>query len=140
MNIHIPIVHRVISFTLAAIVIFLTVEMIRRRKLREEFAMIWLLASAVVLTLAIFPAIPFRLQRMLNVNYLTIILLSSMAFIGLILMHFATELSKQAEQIRQLAEHSAILQQQLQEARKAAGLPQESPATAETPESSRSTS
>jgi hypothetical protein len=111
----IPVAHRVIAFVIGLCVVLGTVEMIRRRKLREEYAMLWLAASLIVMVLAIFPAIPFLLQRALKVNYLTIVVLAGFLFLGMIVLHFATVISRQAEQIRQLAQRMAILARRLAE-------------------------
>ena len=111
----IPMIHRVVSLVFAALVVLTTLELIRRRKLREEYAMLWLGASLVLLVLAFFPRIPFWLQRTLRINYLTIIVLSCFLFLAMIVMHFATVISRQAEQIRQLAERMAILRRELEE-------------------------
>ena len=111
----VPLVHRIVAIVIAMLVVAATVEMIRRRKLREEYAMLWLGASLVLLVLAVFPSIPFLLQRVLNINYLTIVVLACFLFLAMILMHFAVVISKQSEQVRQLAERMAILRRRLAE-------------------------
>jgi hypothetical protein len=115
--IEIPWVHRIVAMSIAAAVVAATIEMIRRRKLREEYAMLWLGASAVITITAIFPQIPFLLNRWLGITYLTLLVLGCFLFLGMIVMHYATAISRDAEHIRQLAQQVAILQQQLQELR-----------------------
>lgn len=112
-----PLTQRLVSVALAAIVILVTVEMIRRRKLREEYALLWLMASLSLTILAIFPNIPVLLNRLLNINYLTIVVMLVFLFLGMIVMHFAVVISSHAEQIRQLAQQVAILENQLRQAR-----------------------
>ena len=109
----IPAIRRIVPMILAAIVVLVTVELIRRRKLREEYAMVWLGASAVLAVLAVLPEITIWLQRVLNIQYLTIIVMACFLFLGLILMHMAVVLSRHTEHIRQLAERMAILQEKL---------------------------
>jgi hypothetical protein len=114
-----PLTRRLVPLAMALIVILAAIELIRRRKLREEYAMLWLTASVALLVFAVFPGIVIWLQTTLQVNYLTIIVLSCFLFLAMILMHMATIVSRQAEQIRRVAEQLALLDNKL--ARKAAG-------------------
>jgi hypothetical protein len=120
--IEMPLTRRLVPLVMAIIVILAAIELIRRRKLREEYAMLWLTASVALLVFAIFPGIVLWLQNTLQVNYLTIIVLSCFLFLAMILMHMATIISRQAEQIRRVAEQIALMDNVL--ARKAAGDPQ----------------
>ncbi len=129
--IEMPLTRRLVPLVMAFIVILAAIELIRRRKLREEYAMLWLTASVALLVFAIFPGIILWLQITLQVNYLTIIVLSCFLFLAMILMHMATIISRQAEQIRRVAEQIALMDNIL--ARKAAGDSQ-APAGAGTPQ------
>jgi hypothetical protein len=113
-----PLTRRLVPLVMAFIVILAAIELIRRRKLREEYAILWLTASVALLVFAVFPGIVLWLQNTLQVNYLTIIVLSCFLFLAMILMHMATIISRQAEQIRRVAEQLALLDNKL--ARKAA--------------------
>ena len=108
-----PLTRRLVPLVMAIIVILAAIELIRRRKLREEYAMLWLTASVALLVFAIFPGIVLWLQTTLQVNYLTIIVLSCFMFLAIILMHMATVISRQAEQIRRVAEQVALLDNKL---------------------------
>lgn len=110
----IPPIHRIVSFVLAAAVAGATVELIRRRKLREEYALLWFGTSVVLLAMAIFPSVPFRLSRWLGINYVTLMVMVCFLFLGMIVLHFATVITHQSEQIRCLAERMAIMRQQLE--------------------------
>jgi len=116
----IPLTHRIIALSIAAAVLATTVEMIRRRKLREEYAMLWLSTSLVLTVLAIFPQIPFFLNQALGINYLTMLMLSCFLFLAMIVMHYATAISRDAEHIRQLAQQVALLNEEVERLRKQA--------------------
>jgi hypothetical protein len=111
--IQIPILHRMVLVALATFFLCVTVEMIRRRKLKEEYAMLWLGASLLLVVLAIFPWITFWLNRTLGINYLTLVVIACFLFLAVIVMHYATVLSAQSEHIRQLAQQIALLRQKL---------------------------
>ena len=114
-DIYIPLLRRLVPMVIALIVVAGTIEMIRRRRLREEYAVLWLVASVALLVLAIWPELVLRMQQLLNVNYLTIVVLSCFLFLALIVMHFATVITRQADQIRHLAERLALMHRRLDE-------------------------
>ncbi len=111
--IEIPITHRIIALSMAAAVVFTAVEMIRRRKLREEYAMLWLTTSVILTVLAIFPQIPFWVNQALGINYVTMLTLSCFLFLAIIVMHYATAISRDTEHIRQLAQQVALLKEEV---------------------------
>ena len=110
-----PLTRRLVPLVMAMIVVLTAIELIRRRKLREEYAMLWLASSIALLVFAIFPGLVLWFQQILQVNYLTFIVLTCFLFLAMILMHMATVISRQSEQIRHLAERTAIQQQQIQD-------------------------
>lgn len=112
-----PLTRRLVPMVLAIIVVAATIEMIRRRKLREEYAILWLFASAVLAVFAIFPGLVVLLSHVLKVNYLTIIVVACFFFLAMIVMHFAVVISHQAEQIRKLAERIALMENELRRGR-----------------------
>jgi hypothetical protein len=114
----IPLSHRIIALSIAAAVLATTIEMIRRRKLREEYAMLWLSTSMILTVLAIFPQIPFFLNQALGINYLTLLTLACFLFLAMIVMHYATAISRDAEHIRQLAQQVALLKEEVERLRK----------------------
>lgn len=111
---HMPLLRWLVPLAMALLIIFVTVELIRRRKLREEYAMLWLGASAVLLVFAIFPDLLLWLSRELSVNYLTLVVLALFTFLAMIVMHFAVVISKQTEEIRQLAQQLALMNQKIE--------------------------
>lgn len=109
----IPLSHRIVALSIAALVIVTTIEMIRRRKLLEEYAMLWLGTSLVLAVTAIFPQIPFWLNQLLGINYLTLIILACFLFLAMIVLHYATAISRDVEHIRQLAQQVALLKEEM---------------------------
>jgi len=112
-----PLIRRLVPMVVALIVFVTVIELIRRRKFREEYAMLWLLASAVMLVFAIFPGAIIYLQELLQTNYLTIVMLSGFAFLALIILHLTSVLTSRADDVRKLAQSVALLEKQLRELR-----------------------
>ena len=58
---------RIVPLAVAVVIVLFTIELIRRRKLREEYAMLWLAASIVLTLFAVFPRLLFDLGLLQNV-------------------------------------------------------------------------
>jgi hypothetical protein len=122
------------AFLLALAIVGLVVEMLRRKKLREKYAALWLIVGVLTLVLAAFP-------RMLNVvaEFVGVQLPSNLLFAMSILMllgvclHLSWEISVVEDETRTLAEEVAILRVQVEDLnnRQAQGdiLPSQSMAT-----------
>jgi len=94
-----------VSILLLAIVI----ELIRRRRLKEEYSLLWLLSGVVILTFSIFPNLLYIISRMVGMYYLTTLLVISFLFLLLIVLHFSTVISQLSEKNKELAQDLSIL-------------------------------
>ena len=94
-----------VSILLLAIV----VELIRRRRLKEEYSLLWLLSGAVILAFSIFPKLLDIISRMMGMYYLTTLLVISFLFLLLIVLHFSTVISQLSEKNKELAQDLSIL-------------------------------
>lgn len=104
----------VLPFILALVVVGAVVWLLRQRKLREKYAVLWILVGVVALALAGFPqllnwaavvtgfALPSNLLFMLAIFLL----------MG-VCLHLSLEISVVEDETRALAEESAILRSQL---------------------------
>ena len=92
-----------------------TVELIRRRKLREEYSLLWMLTGIVLLAFALFPGLLYVISASLGLHHLTTMLLIAFVFLLAIVLHFSTVISQHAERETELAQRSAILEWKLQQ-------------------------
>lgn len=103
------------AFLLALAIVAVVVEMLRRKKLREKYAVLWLIVGVATLVLAAFP-------RLLNVvaEFVGVQLPSNLLFTMSILMllgvclHLSWEISVVEDETRTLAEEVAILRSQVE--------------------------
>ncbi len=114
---------RIIPFLVAVVIAVTTVELIRRRKLREEHAMLWLFASSVLVLFAIFPKLLILISGWLGVNYLTTLFLATFSFLMLIALGQAMVISRLTEDLRQIAQRTALLEQKANEAKEPSDQP-----------------
>jgi hypothetical protein len=95
-------------------IILTTFEMIRRRKLKEEYSLLWFLTGCVILLFSIFPGVLYWLSAQLHLHHLTTMLLVTSGFLLSIVLHYSTVISKLSEHEKELAQKVAILSWQLE--------------------------
>ncbi len=109
----IPFGQRIVPLLVVAAVAVVTVELIRRRKLREEYAMLWILASIGLLVFAIFPKLLFVISELIGLYYITTLVIMMCAFLSLVVIHLGVSASRSADDARKLAQRMALLEQKL---------------------------
>lgn len=99
----------------AAVTLILIVEMLRRRRMREKYAVLWLVIGVAVLAIGIFPGLLRTASDIVNVQ-VPANLLFFLAGIVLLLVsaHHSAELSQLEEETRTLAEEVALLRFELE--------------------------
>jgi hypothetical protein len=108
---------------LAAVVLLLIVfELIRRRRLRERYALLWLLTGFVLLGLSVWRDGLNTIAGWFGVTGYPPAVLFALAtlFIIVVLLHYSTVISRLADRNTILAQRLALLEQKL-----AAGPPRE---------------
>ncbi len=101
------------AFAIAASLVTLVfvVELIRRRKLREEYALLWILTSGAMLLLSSWYGLVEWVTHLIGaVTVTTTLFLFALLFLLLISVHFTTVLSRLTVQVRRIAQELAILQ------------------------------
>jgi Mg2+/citrate symporter len=95
-----------------SIATFLVVmELIRRRRLREEYALLWVLTTVGMMLLATwYGLIEWITQKIGAVAVTTTLFLFALLFLLLISVHFTTVISRLTVQVRRLTQELAILQ------------------------------
>lgn len=92
------------------LVLVVIVELLRRRQLREKYAMLWLLVSLIVIPLSLFPALLDDTAKMLGVaSGVSLVLFLGIVFLLLVCVHLSWEVSRLEEETRTLAEDMALL-------------------------------
>ncbi len=94
----------------SAVVLVAIVEMMRRHRLREKYAVIWFFVAAGVLTLAIFPGLLTGTAALLGVQVPVNLLFFAGSLVLLVLtLQHSYELGRLEEKTRTLAEELALL-------------------------------
>ena len=103
-----------IASILFAVLVFAAVfELVRRRYLRERYALLWLGAAVVLLVLAIWKGLLTTIARAVGIYYPpNAFFVIAFAFLLLLLLHISAAVSRLADETRLLAQRLALLESQ----------------------------
>jgi hypothetical protein len=106
----------IFALSLSLVVVLLLVQLLRTRRIREKYAVIWIALAAAVILLGVFPGLAFWLAALVGVQA-PVNLVFAIAFVVLLLvcLHLSTEVSSLEEETRTLAEEIALLRFDLRE-------------------------
>lgn len=94
----------------SAAILLALFEMMRRHRLREKYALIWVLVAVGIITVAAFPSLLVRTSEALGLEVPVNLLFFSAAFVVLVLtLQHSSELGRLEERTRTLAEEIALL-------------------------------
>lgn len=116
---------RATLFGLAASVagLLFVLELVRQRKLREDYSLLWLATTIVLILLALSRPLLDSIAALLGVVTYppAALFLVAIIFMLAILLHFSTVLTRLTQQNRELAQQMAIMRWELSETRRASG-------------------
>jgi hypothetical protein len=108
---------QIIAILGSAGVMLFVFYLIRRRKLREEYALLWFAASLGLIFVSVWRNSLEYAARLFGVAYPPSVLLLGVIAVGFLLsIHYSISLSRLAEQNKRLAQELALLRQQLDRA------------------------
>lgn len=111
---------QVVSVAVSGGLLLLVIELVRRRRLTEEYAFIWLVCGTALLVLSIWRNALDLAAAALGVHYPPALLLLVLTFFVFVAsLYFSLVASRQRTQIEQLVEELALLDAELRALRAA---------------------
>jgi hypothetical protein len=104
-----------IAATIASLVLLLGVlELVRRRRLREKYALLWILTAIVLLILSVWRGAVTSIATALGVSYgPTILFAVGALFVLVVLLHYSTVISALTDRTVVLSQQMALLEERL---------------------------
>src|SRR5450759_556387 len=94
----------------AGALLMVVLEMVRRRRLMERYALLWLLSAVVLLALASWSGALAKLSHLIGVIYPpNALFFIAFAFVLILLLHFSAAVSRLSDQTKVLAQRLALL-------------------------------
>jgi hypothetical protein len=85
-------------------------ELVRRRRLREKYAVLWIVVGVGVLALGLFPQVINSVSHLFGVaNGVSLVLFCAVLFLLAVCLHLSWEVSRLEDETRVLAEEMALL-------------------------------
>jgi len=105
---------QIVAILSAVLLLVLVLEMVRRRRLKEEYSWIWLLTAIGYALVAIWPGLAVWVSRMIgSLNPASVFTFLGLLFLFLISIQFSVQISRLSEHNKDLAQHIAILDSEL---------------------------
>jgi hypothetical protein len=124
-----------IAASIASLLLLLIVlELIRSRRLRERYALLWLATGAILLVLSAWRGALNTIAGWLGVSSYppAILFAAATLFVIVVLLHYSTVLSKLSDESTILAQRLALLERELQDRSGSAAVPGSTPTTSDT--------
>jgi hypothetical protein len=92
----------------------LVFELVRRRRLMERYALLWMFSTAILLALAVWKPLLDRVAVAIGIFYAPSALFAvALGFILVMLLHFSLVISRLADQSKVLAQRIGLLQERI---------------------------
>lgn len=104
---------QLLSLVISTGLLVFVIEMVRREKLLEQYSLLWILGSGVLLALSASPRLLDRVAPLLGISYAPAALfLGGIFLLVLLSLHFSLVVSKLSKQNRILAQKLARLEEE----------------------------
>jgi hypothetical protein len=115
-----PLVVSIVAAVASVALLVVVLELIRKRRLRERYALLWLATGLVLLVLSVWRSGLNTIANWVGVTGYPPAVLFAVAtlFILLVLLDYSTVISRLSDQNTVLAQRLALLEQRLQELRR----------------------
>ncbi len=104
---------RLTALFIASALVFVTWRLVRRKRLKISYALLWLSVGIAFVLITIVPGAIEFLSRVTGLYYITALLLIGFTFLTLLLLHFSSVISKLTYENRMLAHRMAFLEEEL---------------------------
>lgn len=106
----------VFALTTSIVAFLFIVELVRRRRLREEYSWLWLLAGGAMIVLVVWFRLLLGITALVGaVTPITTLLLFAVLFLFAIVVHYSVIISQLTTQVKNLAQELALVSNRLDE-------------------------
>jgi len=108
---------QLLAIAASGLLLVIVLELVRRRRFLERYALLWLLSAAVLLLLGIWEDLLADVSRLIGIIYPpNALFVIAFGIVLLLLLHFSVAVSRLSDQSKVLAQRLALLEERLQRA------------------------
>ena len=110
---HLRVIIAILCFVLVGIII----ELIRQNRLKEHYAIVWLLTAVSIFIFGVWPDSLNFISRLVRLHHLTTLFMVAFLFLLAIVLHFTLAISQLFDRNRRLTQEVAWLRYELDQIR-----------------------
>jgi hypothetical protein len=112
---------QIVAIAASGLLLVVILELVRRRRLLERYALLWLLSALVLLALAVWRGLLEDIAAAIGVAYPpNALFFIAFGFVLVLLLHFSLAVSRLADQTKVLAQRLALLEERQRRGERAA--------------------
>jgi hypothetical protein len=112
---------QIVAILASGALLLLVLELVRRRRFLERYAIIWLLSAVVLLGLAIWKGLLTEVASAIGIIYPpNALFVIAFGFVLVLLLHFSLAVSRLSDQTKVLAQRLALLEKRMRDAEETA--------------------
>lgn len=104
---------RLITASISFVVLLITLEAIRRQRLQERYAILWVSTSLAIIFFTIFPAAVALLRAMTGMSFEAVLIAIAFTFLIMVCFHFSISLSRTQEKLNKIVQQLALLEMKM---------------------------
>ena len=113
---------QIVAASISAGLLVLVLELVRRRKLTEEYSLIWFLCATALLGFSLWRDALHLAARLLGIYYPpAVLILVLVFFVFIVSLYFSVVVSRQRQQIERMVEDLALLDRDVRDLRSRIG-------------------
>jgi len=114
---------QIFAILATGILLVAVLELVRRRRLLERYALLWLLSALVLLGLAVWSGLLENIANVVGIKYPpNALFVIAFGFVLVLLLHFSIAVSRLTDQSKVLAQRLAVLEERQRESERAASV------------------
>jgi NO-binding membrane sensor protein with MHYT domain len=111
---------KIFAIAASILIMFLVVELVRRRKLREEYSWLWLLTGALIVLLVVWYDLLLWITHLIGaIAPTTTLFIFGLLFLMVISLHYSIQISKLSFQIKEMAQELTLLKGRVEDSMRA---------------------
>ena len=106
-----PVRIKVFTFLIGISLFIFIIDLVRRRKMREEYSFLWLLSGIIICILSLWYEAVVWISNMVGAVYApSVLFLLGLIFLALISIFYSVKLSSLSDQIKNLSQKISIME------------------------------
>ena len=116
-----PLSQKIFALLICCIVFVVTINLVRKRRLREEYSVLWLMTSLLMFVLVLRYDWLVTLTNFIGAGLpTTTLFIGSLVFLMLIAVQFSIKISRLTDQVKNLAQDNALIREECNALRRVA--------------------